>query len=73
VKLDLPQLAERLSGFATAFRLETLDTYTSAGDGGDVARYLAGEPAPDPERKDRWLSVLRAERAEGRTRSASTS
>lgn len=66
--LDLPQLAEHLSGFATAFRLETLDTYTSASDGGDVARYLAGEPAPDPERKERWLSQLRAERAQGRIR-----
>jgi hypothetical protein len=66
--LDLSQVAGRISGFATAFRLETLDTYTSASDGGDVARYLAGEPAPDPERKERWLSQLRAERAQGRTR-----
>lgn len=66
--LDLSQVAGRLSGFVTAFRLETLDTYTSASDGGDVARYLAGEPAPDPERKERWLSRLRAERAQGRIR-----
>jgi hypothetical protein len=66
--LDLAQVAERLSGFTSAFRLETLDAYTSASDGGDVARYLAGEPAPDPERKERWLSQLRAEREQGRMR-----
>jgi hypothetical protein len=66
--LDLPQVAQRISGFATAFRLETLDVYTSASDGGDVARYLAGEPAPDPERKQRWLSQLRDECAQGRVR-----
>lgn len=67
--LDLPQLSDLINAFsATAFRLETLDTYTSGSDGGDVARYLAGQPAPDPARKGPWLARLRAERAEGRLR-----
>jgi Family of unknown function (DUF6879) len=67
--LDLPQLSELINGFsATAFRLETLDAYSAGSDGGDVARYLAGEPAPDPARKGPWLTRLRAERAEGRLR-----
>jgi hypothetical protein len=67
--IDLPQLSELVNGFsATAFRLETLDAYAAGSDGGDVARYLAGEPAPDPARKGAWLARLRAERAEGRLR-----
>jgi hypothetical protein len=66
--LTLPQLAEKISGFRTAFRLETLDAYVSASDGVDVARYLRGEPEPDPERKGRWLAQLRAEREQGRLR-----
>lgn len=67
--LDLAQLAERVNGFAsTAFRLETLDVYASSSDGGDVARYLRGEDAPDPARKEPWLARLRSERAQGRLR-----
>jgi hypothetical protein len=67
--LDLAQLAAQVNGFAsTVFRLETLDAYTSASDGGDVARYLAGERDPDPGRKDAWLARLRAEHAQGRLR-----
>jgi hypothetical protein len=45
--LELPQLSSMINGFtSTVFRLELLDTYTSASDGGDVDRYLRGEPAP---------------------------
>lgn len=67
--LDLPQLGNLLSGFSSdVFRLETLDKYTSDSDGGDVARYLAGEPAPDISRKGPYLTRLRSERIEGRLR-----
>lgn len=67
--LDLPQLSALINGFSvTAFRLELLDRYTSGSDGGDVDRYLRGEPEPDPARKGPWLSRLRSERAEGRQR-----
>ncbi len=52
----------------TAFRLEVLDAYAVASDGGDFARYLAGEPAPDAARKNAWLDTLRAERRAGKTR-----
>ena len=52
----------------TAFRLEVLDAYAVASDGGDFARYLAGEPAPDPTRKNAWLDTLRAERRAGKVR-----
>ncbi len=52
----------------SAFRLETLDQYQVASDGGDFARYLSGEPEPDPERKGSWLDVLRTERAAGKLR-----
>lgn len=53
----------------TAFRLEVLDAYAVASDGGDVARYLAGEPDPDPDRKGPFLQTLRAERAAGKRQS----
>ncbi|GAA1692354.1 DUF6879 family protein [Kribbella sp. NPDC056951] len=56
-------------GFShSAFRLETLDYYHVGSDGGDVARYLAGAPEPDPDRKGPWLNQLRAERAAGKLR-----
>ncbi|TQN32917.1 hypothetical protein FHX37_2905 [Haloactinospora alba] len=45
----------------SAFRLEVLDRYEVAADGGDFARYLAGEPDPDYERKQPWLDQLTAE------------
>lgn len=53
----------------TAFRLETLDTYTVESDGEDVARYLRGDPEPLPERKQPWLDQLAAESAAGKARS----
>jgi hypothetical protein len=67
--LDLSQLSDLINRYsATAFRLETLDAYTSGSDGGDVARYLAGKSDPDPARKGPWLNRLRSERAGGRLR-----
>ena len=67
--IDLPQLSDLINGYSeTAFRLETLEAYASASDGADVARYLAGDSAPDPARKGAWLDRLRSERAEGRLR-----
>jgi hypothetical protein len=47
------------------FRLETLDRYDVPSDGGDFARYLAGEAAPDPARKAAWHDRLRADRERG--------
>lgn len=47
------------------FRLETLDRYEVPSDGGDFARYLAGEAAPDPARKAGWHEKLRADRERG--------
>ncbi|MGW6279086.1 DUF6879 family protein [Kribbella sp. NPDC055071] len=52
----------------SAFRLETLDRYQVDSDGGDLARYLSGEPEPDPDRKGPWLETLRTERAAGKLR-----
>ena len=50
----------------TAFRLEVRDSYAVASDGGDLARYLAGEDAPDATRKSAWLDELRADTAAGK-------
>lgn len=50
----------------TGFRLEVRDQYQVASDGGDVARYLAGEEMPDATRKNAWLDELRADTAAGR-------
>lgn len=50
----------------TAFRLEVRDSYAVASDGGDLARYLAGEDAPDATRKNAWLDELRADTAAGK-------
>src|SRR5690242_6858669 len=38
-----------------AFRLEVRDAYEVASDGGDFARYIAGEALPDAARKNAWL------------------
>jgi hypothetical protein len=50
----------------TAFRLEVRDHYAVASDGGDFARYLAGEEMPDAARKNTWLDELRADTAAGK-------
>lgn len=47
------------------FRLELLPLYDVPTDRGDFPRYLAGEPAPDMERKGHWLEFLREQRAQG--------
>jgi hypothetical protein len=47
------------------FRLETLDWYDVASDGGDLSRYLAGEPGPDMNRKGPWMAQIRSEVARG--------
>ncbi|PSK96328.1 hypothetical protein CLV63_112213 [Murinocardiopsis flavida] len=47
------------------FRLELLDHYEVASDGGDFARYLKGDAAPMAERKRPWLAKLAAEREAG--------
>lgn len=44
----------------SAFRLEALDHYEVDSDGGDFARFKAGEAEPDWDRKNAWLDVLRA-------------
>jgi hypothetical protein len=49
----------------SAFRLELLDLYAVESDGDDLARYLGGEPEPDPVRKQPWLDRLRQERDAG--------
>ncbi|MGH3714734.1 MAG: DUF6879 family protein [Micromonosporaceae bacterium] len=47
------------------FRLELLDRYEVESDGGDFARYLRGDPAPAPERKQPWLDRLAAAQKAG--------
>ena len=42
------------------------DRYAVASDGGDFARYLAGEDLPDAARKNAWLDELRADAAAGK-------
>ena len=49
-----------------AFRLEVRDAYEVASDGGDFARYMAGESLPDAARKNAWLDELRADTAKGK-------
>lgn len=52
----------------TLFRLETLPSYEAPAEGSDFARYLNGEPAPNPERRQRWLDRLADEVSRGRRR-----
>ncbi len=68
--LNERELGEFFAGHfhQVAFRLEVRDAYAVATDGGDFARYLAGEPAPDAARKRAWLNTLRAEARAGKTR-----
>jgi hypothetical protein len=51
----------------SAFRLEVRDAYAVASDGGDFARYLAGEALPDAARKNAWLDELAADTAAGKS------
>lgn len=69
-KLDITQIRDWIDTHFThtAFRLETFPAYAVPSDGGDVARYLAGEPEPDPDRKGPWLDHLRGEAAAGKAR-----
>ena len=50
----------------SAWRLETLDWYTSPATEARLARFLAGEPVTAAERSG-WLSMLRRDRAAGKT------
>jgi hypothetical protein len=52
----------------SVFRLETRDRYDVASDAGNVARYLAGDPAPSMSVKGPWLERLARERSEGKRR-----
>ncbi|MGH3853247.1 MAG: DUF6879 family protein [Pseudonocardiaceae bacterium] len=64
--LTFTELGEIISSARRSlFRLETLVAYDVPTDRGDFPRYLAGEPAPDMERKGRWLDFLREQRARG--------
>jgi hypothetical protein len=47
-------------------RLEIRDSYDVTAERGQLARYLAGEPGPDPDRKSPWLDELRADTAAGK-------
>lgn len=69
--LDLVQVVDYFDQHftRTAFRVEAIDVYDVETDGDDVARYLSGEPEPDPARKKAWLDQLRAENAAGKHRS----
>lgn len=50
-----------------AFRQEVRDQYEVPSDGGDFARYLAGEAHPDPAVVEPWRGWLRDQRQSGRT------
>jgi hypothetical protein len=50
----------------TAFRLEVRDSYDVLAEKGNLDRYLAGEPGPDPDRHTPWLDELRADTAAGK-------
>lgn len=65
--MALPQFSAWMDRHATrsAFRLETLQAYEVASDGGDFRRYLDGEPTWTSERKQPWLDRLTAEHARG--------
>jgi hypothetical protein len=58
--------AERTLFSRTAYRLELLDWYTTPATEDRLARFLAGE-AVTPAERERWLSMLRAARADGQT------
>jgi hypothetical protein len=61
--LDEQQLGDYIDAHftSTLFRLETLSHYDVGSDGGDLTRYLAGEPGPDMTRKGAWMDRIRSE------------
>lgn len=64
--LDEKQLgALLLDATESAFRWEGLRQYRVDSDGGDFERYVAGEPTPTMERKQKWLNYLRERRDRG--------
>lgn len=70
IDLDLNELLDYFERHYTysAYRWETLPAYDVGSDGGDVARYLRGEPEPDVELTAGWRQVLRDEKAAGKWR-----
>ncbi|MGH3319846.1 MAG: DUF6879 family protein [Streptosporangiaceae bacterium] len=58
-RLDLPAIDAYFDVHfrASAFRLETLDRYDVETDGADIARYFAGEDAPNAAAKQPWLAI----------------
>lgn len=67
--LDIDQLGHVLDGTRRdLFRWEALPAYEVPTDGSDFQRWLAGEPGPTMERKQRWLDTLRAWAEQGRPR-----
>jgi hypothetical protein len=50
----------------TARRVEVRDSYDVAAERGQLDRYLAGEPGPDPNRSTPWLNELRRDTAAGK-------
>lgn len=50
----------------TARRVEARGSYDVAAERGQLERYLAGEPGPDPDRSSPWLDELRRDTAAGK-------
>lgn len=50
-----------------ALRVETRTFYVVPSDGGNLPRYLAGEPGPDPAVTEPWHAWIRAQLARGAT------
>lgn len=46
---------------STLSRQEIRDRYDVGSDGGDLQRYLDGEPGPDMDRKGPWMDRIRSE------------
>lgn len=65
--LNEQQLGDYIDRYfeSTLFRLETLDRYDVDSNGGDLDRYLDGEPGPDMARKGPWMDQIRGEVARG--------
>ncbi|MBA2472360.1 MAG: hypothetical protein H0V41_09030 [Pseudonocardiales bacterium] len=67
VRLDEAGLDDYTDGFEfEAFRQEVREQYDVPSDGGDFARYLAGEARPDPGVVEPWREWLREQCRSGR-------